>query len=284
MQNLSYVAEHQENLQVVQVLLSIPQTVDWSAFTAETDVSGLTGPMGQAMVALKSSAGGQTACLDLPTPVTAWQRIVLKDLPSPTEFKLRAERSATAHAPALNMVITHALSAPELRRMQPTALACQACDRELADLSTVSSTGQWERGAGFKDLPSEHWAEMLEAWMCHADDGFTNQLTERTKDGFWPVEGTVLVGGSYMLVDANDTCQQNLRIDGKVSVSDSVHLSSPPGLKRRPSLHLIGGRIRITQRHMTKAELSTKLLQVSDSVGQTLCFGCLLVVRQEQAP
>lgn len=218
MQTLSYVAEHQENLQVVQVLLSTPQPVDWTPFTAETEVSSAAGPLGEARVVLKSSLGGSAISLDLPTAVLPWQRITLKDLPTPTEFKLSAGRALSAPTSALNMVITHALSAPELRKMQPTALACTSCDRELADLSTISLPGRWEAGAGFKDLPSEHWAEMLEAWMCHADAGFTNQLTQRTKDGFWPIPGTVLVGGSYILVDASDACLQNLRIDGKTSV------------------------------------------------------------------
>jgi hypothetical protein len=109
-------------------------------------------------------------------------------------------------------MITQALCATDLRKIQPKVICCTGCDREIAELPN---------DCGFKDLPSEHWAEMMEVWMCHSDPGFTAQISAQTKDGFWPSEGIVLVGGSYLLLRDEYTKKHNL-------VTDSTSVSVPP--------------------------------------------------------
>lgn len=149
--------------------------------------------------------------IQLPTAVYPTQSIPFTHQDLHLEAKLAALSTSTSTTmSSLNTSVSHALSAADLRELQPKALCCAACDREVADLSLNNV---------YKDLPSEHWAEMMEVWMCHADPAFTARLAQRTKDGFWPSKGTVLVGGSYLLVDGSQAKKHNLHVEErKVSV------------------------------------------------------------------
>lgn len=53
----------------------------------------------------------------------------------------------------------------------------------------------------YKDLPSEHWQELVDAWMCHSDQKLHEGVIENAKRGFWPKEGEALVGGSYIVFE-----------------------------------------------------------------------------------
>lgn len=142
----------------------------------------------------------------------------------------------TSFAPTLISSISHPLSATELRQLDPGGICCTSCDREIA--SFPAAGGTYER---FKDLPSEHWAEMMEVWMCHDDPGFTAKLASQTKEGFWPIKGKVLVGGSYVLVNPEDVKRGNLlQVSTKVSLP--TYSVSLPSLwtTRRSSPVLIG--------------------------------------------
>src|SRR5581483_11321754 len=49
------------------------------------------------------------------------------------------------------------------------------------------------------DLPSEHWAELLECWMCHQEDYKQAQVGELNAK-----ETIGLVGGTYILMHPKD--------------------------------------------------------------------------------
>jgi hypothetical protein len=209
---MSYAAEHQENLGLVQVMLhGIGASIkdDW---TLET--SSVTCDCDEAIVTSKRDA--MTLRVSLPVPVYPNQSVPLVAEDLHLEAKLSAAPSSQNQS--LKNIITHALSASEVRSLRPSALCCAACDREVADVSLASREGQYEAEAEFKDLPSEHWAEMMEVWMCHQDPAFTAQLAKRTEEGFWPSRGTVLIGGSYFLIDKDQVKRTNLHFeDSKVS-------------------------------------------------------------------
>jgi hypothetical protein len=194
--NLSYVAEHQENLNVVQVMVHGP------GISSTTDLSIETDTESSDKATLLSSTRSNHLRLSLPTEVVGNQRVPLVAPNFHLEAKLAAPPiSPSAPVSSLNTMITQALCAADLRKMKPRTICCTSCDREVAELPA---------GGTFKDLPSEHWAEMLEVWMCHADPGFTAEISAQTKDGFWPSGGTVLVGGSYLLLESVYTKTHNI--------------------------------------------------------------------------
>jgi hypothetical protein len=170
--------------------------------------------------------------IQLPAPVYAGQltSLVVQDIH--LEAKLRAVPTSTPGSiTSLNTVLTHALSAQEMRRIQPTDIRCAQCDRDIVNLPATN--GPLEQT--YKDLPSEHWAEMMDVWMCHDDPTFTAKLAKNTKDGFWPNKGSILIGGSYFLVHGDDLQLSSVEVESSlVSVWQQsllpVSSPSPPRL------------------------------------------------------
>ena len=46
--------------------------------------------------------------------------------------------------------------------------------------------------------------------MCHADQKLHEHVQKGSKEGFWPVDGEVLVGGSYVLLRENAVVKGNI--------------------------------------------------------------------------
>jgi hypothetical protein len=213
--NLSYIAEHQENLNVVQVMVHGDKMSTYPELFIEADSE-----MSEEATLLSKGATSHFR-IRLPVPVQGGQKVPLAAPHFHLEAKLTAASTQLSEpVSSLNTMITQALCATDLRRIQPKVIACTGCDREIAELPNK---------CGFKDLPSEHWAEMMEVWMCHSDPGFTAQISAQTKDGFWPSEGIVLVGGSYLLLRDEYVKEHNL-------VTDSTSVSVSSTLLRAPSL------------------------------------------------
>lgn len=197
---LGYVCEHQENLN--QVTVAVYGTPHPSEFALDVVTTG------EALVTSKTDSSLRLN-VTLPTSVPLGQVASLLPREGFSEGRINALPTPSS-ALTLSTVITHALSAPHLRQLAPRALCCTSCDREIAEFPSDIE---------FKDLPSEHWAEMLEAWMCHSDPAFTAHIAKQTKDGFWPTSNTVLIGGSYILVAGSDICESKLRLSEPTSVS-----------------------------------------------------------------
>jgi hypothetical protein len=149
--------------------------------------------------------------IQLPTPVHPSQSVYLQATGAHLEAKITA---IPTEASEPSLIPSQPLSAPELRQLRPNALCCAVCDREVANLTRASGSD-----SGYKDLPSEYWAEMMEVWMCHADPAWTAKIAERSKEGFWPEKGRVLVGGSYLLVHPQDSKLDHLTIESMSNVS-----------------------------------------------------------------
>lgn len=103
------------------------------------------------------------------------------------------------------------LDAGQLAAIRPTAFLCASCSLPVVQGARV---GVW------RDLPSEHWEELVEAWMCHGDQKLHDHVQQQSREGFWPSEGVALVGGSYILFDESAMNEANLLVagDSKVSV------------------------------------------------------------------
>lgn len=201
---VNYIAEHQENLNIVTVTLFGPQLPLSSDLQLKSfDPASCSLPAVEGILEIGSS----TLRIPLPVPIQPHQSVPLIAHGLHLEAKLSSVPMAT-FAPILISSVSHPLSASELRELNPRGLCCTTCDREIASILTKSPGGKEDER--FKDLPSEHWAEMMEVWMCHDDPGFTARLANQTKEGFWPVKGRVLVGGSYVLANAADVKRANI--------------------------------------------------------------------------
>jgi len=93
------------------------------------------------------------------------------------------------------------LDAEQLRSRAPTTFICASCSLPLVHGARITR---------YDDLPSEHWAELVDAWMCHTDQTLNAQVVRHAK-GFWPRSGQALVGGSYILFDKSAAVSANLR-------------------------------------------------------------------------
>ncbi|KAN0062001.1 hypothetical protein ACQY0O_005996 [Thecaphora frezii] len=91
-------------------------------------------------------------------------------------FKLPAQRcgrsAAHRHLHASEPV-TFPLSTDTLCAQKPSTLCCSTCTSVIADLGTTSR---------YRALPSQHWEELVDAWMCHGDQEL-NESVARGKEG-----------------------------------------------------------------------------------------------------
>ncbi|KAG0260976.1 hypothetical protein DFQ27_003254 [Actinomortierella ambigua] len=74
------------------------------------------------------------------------------------------------------------------------------------------------------DLPSEHWQELVECWMCHDEE----DIKELREGDLGAREGQVLVGTTYLLIHALDINQEAIQIH-----PDAKEVDWTRGIKRR---------------------------------------------------
>ncbi|XP_006463426.1 hypothetical protein AGABI2DRAFT_225212 [Agaricus bisporus var. bisporus H97] len=104
------------------------------------------------------------------------------------------------------------LDASQLSASNPTTFICASCSLPLIHSSRISD---------YRDLPSEHWEELVEAWMCHSDQKLHEHVTKHSRRGFWPKEAQALVGGSYILFESSAINGSNLYASAELKNSQS---------------------------------------------------------------
>ena len=127
------------------------------------------------------------------------------------EFRLttREGQSSTRMRDDLDLTIPYPAS--EFRKYRPESLVCASgrCSGQavLADLKDV------ER---YNDLPSEHWAELLDAWMCHEDQTLSEELIKKGNN-IWPKDGQGLISSSGILLSTKSARGWHMAEDSEVS-------------------------------------------------------------------
>jgi len=109
------------------------------------------------------------------------------------------------------------LDSSQLLHLKPTAFVCSSCTLPVIQSNKVDS---------YRDLPSEHWEELVEAWMCHGDQKLNDDVAKHSKRGLWPSIGHALVGGSYILFEEGAMNTTNLHISSDHKVRNII-LSFP---------------------------------------------------------
>lgn len=124
------------------------------------------------------------------------------------------------------------LQASQIASMDPTSFICASCSSSLVQ----TQGGLDNEKFTYQDLPSEHWAELLEAWMCHPDQKVTEHIAQYSK-GIWPKKWQAFVGGSYFLFDGSSVVRTNLKVvsSGKVSNASFPFSSLLLRAQRRPT-------------------------------------------------
>lgn len=162
---------------------------------------------------LRSEAtGGDLQTIKLAVPAT---RLVKQSKSMDLVFKhdhyeLRLPTSEAAQPTRIrsDLEFIPPYSALDFRTHRPATLACVECAAQLADLSRVSK---------YNDLPSEHWAELLDAWMCHQDQSLSAELIAKGNN-IWPRPDQALFRSDGVILDAcNTMC---LKTDHDIEVSN----------------------------------------------------------------
>ncbi|ORX36313.1 HECT-like ubiquitin-conjugating enzyme-binding-domain-containing protein [Kockovaella imperatae] len=200
---LSYLAEYQENLHTIQLMVHGPGLLLKEQYVLETSSSG---PSRSAN--LNCQAVPFKLPIQMPCHVPGSQSVPMTLSDLHLESKLRACPSVDG---SLDSTLRHPFMSSELRSISPSGLCCATCSRQLAHLTSVLDAEARSTGAGFKNLPSEHWAEMMEVWMCHPDPAFTSRVAQRNRTGFWPADDQVLIGNNYLLIHPDDLVIYNCK-------------------------------------------------------------------------
>lgn len=102
------------------------------------------------------------------------------------------------------------LSASSLQKIGPARLHCTSCLEPIVDLHTISR---------YVALPSQHWEELIDAWMCHGDQEINVGLIQAHKDmdDSKAVQvGEVRVSDSHLTLNGADV------IEGMVKMLESA--------------------------------------------------------------
>ena len=143
------------------------------------------------------SGGKATLPSPLPARVSPGKPMV-KDQGGHFELKLPTVGTPELPSPSA----AEMYDATALSKSMPTTFICSSCSLPLVQSTKVKE---------YKDLPSEHWQELVDAWMCHSDQKLHKEVMEHAKRGFWPKEGEALVGGSYIVFEDSGVVKAHIR-------------------------------------------------------------------------
>ncbi|CAE6405657.1 unnamed protein product [Rhizoctonia solani] len=191
--NITYVAEYRESLGMVAVQLRVDGLARTSRLEAE-----IASNFDQSSLILRC---GSTTLPSLPLPshvpvgkVDLFAASMGKPLGAAEYLDLKLPTVADVDGKDLENDLPPLLDAEQLRTSQPASFACSSC-------SLPVTHGLASGNVRYSDLPSEHWTELLDAWMCHPDQQVTAKLAKQA-EGIWPMPGQVLVGGAFLLFDS----------------------------------------------------------------------------------
>jgi len=205
---VSYVAEYHEGLRHVLAFLNVSGVPP--GVNLEASIAGDTNDIPDGVESALVLRGGSVASPPLALPARTQpgrQEVRVQGL----HYEVKIP-TLDAHSPRAAEEPLPLLDAEQLRSRVPTTFICASCSLPLVHGARITR---------YDDLPSEHWAELVDAWMCHTDQTLNAQVARHAK-GFWPRSGQALVGGSYILFDKSAAVIANLRSVEKPKVRHPV--------------------------------------------------------------
>lgn len=213
-------AEYHESLQHVLGFFTISEPPLGVEVEAEVELTRVESPHEREFLTIRCGPNTSPP-LELPTSVAEGKVDIDSIGGKYYQVKLRSNPFSSLSSSAQFDLHTEFLDATRFQGMAPTSFICSSCSLPLAHVAQLF----------YRDLPSEHWAELVDAWMCHSDLKLHEHVKKGSKDGFWPGQGQVLVGGSYVLLREDAVVKGNLReaeVPAKVRTYISVILTSLP--------------------------------------------------------
>ncbi|KAJ1561980.1 hypothetical protein HK096_002596, partial [Nowakowskiella sp. JEL0078] len=111
----------------------------------------------------------------------------------PSEFSLKATNSLVSE--------TFSTSSPAAKDLLTLLdIRCRNCSLSL--LNGTSSVCSFSR---IIDLPSEHWHELLDCWVCHKEKYITVEQSGHQGGSFNANVDELLVGSNFLLINPNNT-------------------------------------------------------------------------------
>lgn len=158
-------------------------------------------------------AGTPSPPLALPVPVVPGSKTVLS---RSGHWEVKTSCYQNGVLPKENEDVA-LLPASELASFSPSSYVCSSCSLPLVPVPPTR----------YRDLPSEHWEELIDAWMCHPEGQTLAKTGMHGSDGngkgnsfgFWPTRDEALVGGSYVLFDAQAVAGGTIKCEGVREVS-----------------------------------------------------------------
>ena len=215
---MHYVAEHHESLNHVLVFMTIVGIAPGADVKA--DVVPLLTNREEGDHLIVRCGTGVSAELELPVRTSSGPKEI-KSQGGYFELKLT---TSSVDAQVKGQEPVPLLDATQLSTLNPTSFICSCCSLPLVQSSKIHS---------YRDLPSEHWEELVDAWMCHTDQSLHDQVAKHSQ-GFWPSAGQALVGGSYILFEESSVVKNNFHPTEQPQVSIFAP-SFSSGRSRRPS-------------------------------------------------
>jgi hypothetical protein len=240
---VTYIAEHHENLQHILVFLTV------RGATPGVDIEAEVLPAGGD--AADASSGGDY--LVVKSGAHTSLPLVLPGRTAPGKQHVRVQgahyeiKLATLPSAGAAPADTHAaplLDATQLATAAPTSFICASCS-----LPVVQSAA---RVREYRDLPSEHWEELVDAWMCHADQKLNARVMKHGRGGFWPEEGQALVGGSYILFEEEAMVKHHLCPADETKVRACCFSWLPPSPHRANKKTGVGSHQRSSVRYLAR--------------------------------
>ncbi|KAJ7754562.1 HECT-like ubiquitin-conjugating enzyme-binding-domain-containing protein [Mycena metata] len=194
---VTYVAEHHENLQHILVFLTVSGATPGVDIVAEVLPSGGDSDSNAGGDYLVVKSGPNTSLpLCLPGRTTPGKKQIKVQ---GSHYELKLTTLPTTTSPETSSAPL--LDATQLTTANPSSFICASCSLPLVQSSKVQT---------YKDLPSDHWEELVDAWMCHTDQKLNERVMKHGKSGFWPEAGQALVGGSYILFEEGSMVKHHL--------------------------------------------------------------------------
>ncbi|KAK7047424.1 hypothetical protein VNI00_006655 [Paramarasmius palmivorus] len=194
---VGYLAEHHETLQHILVFFTVSGAQAGVDVEAEV-LPSFTESFSDEGDRLIIKSGANTSLpLPLPARVSPGRKEV-KVQSGHYEIKLPTLPSIGTISPPDQRPL---LDATQLSHDKPTSFICASCSLPIIQSSKVQD---------YRDLPSEHWEELVDAWMCHSAQKVHDDVIKHSRNGFWPEPGQALVGGSYILFEESAMTQDNI--------------------------------------------------------------------------
>ena len=222
---LDFLAEESRNLGSLLVTFwprSPPSATASSSSTAPSTTTYTVVEVLPLSLLVAPSNGGPLSSLTLPSRVPPQSVVTLTTSSSSFSAKL-ATTTSSEERPRPDLEIHEPLTTSDLRSALPAAFACATCDAQLVESSSIFK---------YNALPSEHWAELLDAWMCHQDQTLSDDLVAKGK-GIKPRQDEALVGANYVLFGRDRTLNWSTPEKSQVSSLPSSPSRSHPTLLPR---------------------------------------------------